>query len=105
VRERGSGTREASDRWLTQELGGVEIGLEMGSNEAVKRAVAAGLGLGCLSRHAVADAVSQGWLLELRTPLPVMRRSLAFVVHKTKRLGSVAHDFLQHCLRDARGEP
>ena len=41
--------------------------------EAVKRAVASGLGIGCLSRHAVADALHAGWLVELKTPLPAMR--------------------------------
>jgi len=98
VREQGSGTREASDRWLTAELGRIEIELELGSNEAVKRAVASGLGVGCLSRHAVAHALREGWLVELKTPLPAMRRSLAIVVHRTKRLGAAAEAFLRHCL-------
>jgi DNA-binding transcriptional LysR family regulator len=74
------------------------VGLELGSNEAVKRAVAAGLGIGFLSRHAVTDAVQQGWLVELKTPFPPMRRMLAVVVHRSRRLGSVAQGFLQHCL-------
>ena len=39
----------------------------------------------------------------LRTPLPAMRRSLAIVVHRTKRLGSAAQGFLRHCL--AAGPP
>ncbi len=46
VRERGSGTREATDRWLIDSLGRMLVELELGSNEAVKRAVASGLGLG-----------------------------------------------------------
>ncbi|NRF72063.1 LysR family transcriptional regulator [Aquincola sp. S2] len=98
LRERGSGTREVSDRWLTTHLGRAPVGLELGSNEAVKRAVAAGLGIGFLSRHAVTDAVQQGWLVELKTPFPPMRRMLAVVVHRSRRLGSVAQGFLQHCL-------
>src|SRR5687767_12383349 len=53
-----------------------------GSNEAVKRAVAPGLGHGCLSNHAVADALAQGWLVKLRTPLRAMRRALSVVMHK-----------------------
>lgn len=97
LREQGSGTREAADRWLTAHLGQLSVELELGSNEAVKRAVDSGLGLGCLSRHAVGEAVAQGWLVELQTALPPMRRSLAVVVHKTKRLGSVAQDFVRHC--------
>ncbi|HSN31153.1 MAG TPA: LysR family transcriptional regulator [Ideonella sp.] len=105
VREQGSGTREASDRWLTAGLGRVEVELELGSNEAVKRVVASGLGIGCLSRQAVVDTLREGWLVELRTPLPPMRRSLAIVVHRTKRLGSAAQDFLRHCLRATPAPP
>ena len=98
LRERGSGTREASDNWLTTQLGRVEIELELGSNEAVKRAVASGIGLGCLSRRAVADAIRDGWLREVKTSLPAMKRSLALVTHKTTHLGSAAQDFVRHCL-------
>lgn len=98
LREPGSGTRDASDRWLLENLPQVDVGLELGSNEAVKRAVASGLGLGCLSRHTVADAVENGWLVELRTPLPPMRRALSVVVHRAKQLGSASRAFLEHCL-------
>ncbi len=102
LREQGSGTREAADRWLSARLGRVEVELELGSNEAVKRAVASGLGLGCLSRHAVADALREGWLVELKTALPPMRRTLALVVHKTKPLGSTAQGFVRDCFDKAR---
>lgn len=43
----------------------MEVELELGSNEAVKRAVAAGLGFGCLSHLAVKEAIAEGWLVEL----------------------------------------
>ena len=102
VREPGSGTREASDRWLVPALGRVTVEMELGSNEAVKRAVASGLGLGCLSNHAVADALAQGWLVALKTPLPALRRALAIVVHKAKPLGSAAQDFLHYCADGAK---
>lgn len=98
VRERGSGTREASDRWLIPALGEVTVEMELGSNEAVKRSVASGLGLGCLSRLAVAEALERGTLAELRTPLPRMRRTLAIVVHKGKLLGAAAQDFMGYCM-------
>lgn len=101
LREQGSGTREASDRWLVPHLRSVDVDLELGSNEAVKRAVAAGLGLGCLSRHTVADAIQQGWLVEVHTTLSEMRRTLSIVMHRSKKLGSVSQDFLQHCMRSA----
>lgn len=101
LREQGSGTREAADRWLVAHLGQIKVELELGSNEAVKRAVASGLGVGCLSRHAVAQALQQGWLCELRTSLPALVRSLAVVVHKGKRVGSTTGGFLRHCFEAA----
>jgi DNA-binding transcriptional LysR family regulator len=105
VREPGSGTREATNRWLVPALGQVTVEMELGSNEAVKRAVASGLGLGCLSHHAVADALAQGWLVKLRTPLVAMRRALSIVVHKSKPLGSASQDFLKHCMAAESGTP
>jgi DNA-binding transcriptional LysR family regulator len=80
----------------------VDVELELGSNEAVKRAVASGLGLGCLSRHAVSDAIASGWLVELGTALPPMRRTLSVVVHRAKQLGSASRAFLEHCLQADR---
>ena len=98
LRERGSGTREAADRWLASRLAPLRIELELGSSEAVKRVVAAGLGLGCLSRLAVAEAVASGRLAEVRTVLPRATRELAIVVHRERRLGPNADAFVEHCM-------
>lgn len=110
LRERGSGTREAADRWLQAHLDHYDVGMELGSNEAVKRCVACGLGLGCLSSLAVEGALGEGWLVEVRSPFPAMRRSLSIVLHRGKPMTSVAEDFLRHCfaagpLPDSRGAP
>lgn len=99
--EAGSGTREASDRWLTGELERVRVALELRSNEAIMRAVLSGLGLGCLSRVAVREWIEQGRLVELRAQLPKMKRTLAMVTHGSKRLGPMAQSFVEHCLRHA----
>lgn len=103
MREAGSGTREAADRHLIAALRHVSVDMELGSNEAVKRAVASGLGLGCLSRHAVMEAVSHQALVLLKTQLPRMHRSLAVVSHKDKPLGTSAQDFLAQCRAYAQG--
>ena len=97
VREHGSGTRQITDEWLLDHLEQVRIGFELGSNEAVKRVVAASAGLGCLSRHAVAQSIADGHLIELPTRLPKARRKLAIVLHREKKLGGGAADFLLHC--------
>jgi DNA-binding transcriptional LysR family regulator len=98
VREPGSGTREASDRWLIPQLPEMRVELELSTNEAVKRAVAAGIGLGCLSELAVRDAVQQGWLVQLATSFPVVERTLSIVRHRSKKLGTAAVEFMRHCM-------
>lgn len=103
VREPGSGTREASDRWLLEHLGSIEVAFELGSTETLKRVVNTGVAVGCLSRHAVAAALEAGTLVELRTGLPPLRRRLAIVVHKNRQLGRGAEDFVRHCRAVERG--
>jgi DNA-binding transcriptional LysR family regulator len=97
LRERGSGTRQVADAWLTRHLDRVHVGYELGSTEAVKQVVAAGTGLTCLSRHAVSQALAGGWLVELRTPLPLAERPLAVVMHRARPLGRTTAAFLEHC--------
>jgi DNA-binding transcriptional LysR family regulator len=97
LREHGSGTRQVTDAWLMQHLPQVRVGYELGSTEAIKRVVAEGVGLGCLSRHALAQSLDDGRLVVLRTRLPAARRRLATVLHRDKHLGDVTQRFLRHC--------
>jgi DNA-binding transcriptional LysR family regulator len=101
LRERGSGTRETADRWLVEHLGPIQVGFELGSPETIKRLVVAGRTLGFLSRHAVASALADGSLVELKTRLPMAVRRLAIVTHRDKRLGAGAQDFVGLCLAAA----
>ena len=98
LREPGSGTRQASDRWLLEHLGQLDIAFELGSTEAIKRLAAAGAGLACLSRHVVVQALQQGDLVEVPTRLPPARRKLALVVRRDKRQGRATEDFIRHCM-------
>ena len=97
LRERGSGTREAADRWLLEHLGRLNVAFELGSTEAIKQFVIRGVGLGCVSRYAVAEALDQGWLVELHTRLPKAFRHLDIVTHRDKHLGRSARAFIDHC--------
>ena len=97
VREPGSGTREATDHWLLEHLGAVDIAYELGSTEAIKRLVGFGAGIGCVSRYAVAQAFAEGWLVPLKTRLPKAVRRLATVVHRGRPLGAHAAAFMRHC--------
>ncbi|AVS63297.1 LysR family transcriptional regulator [Paracidovorax avenae] len=97
LRERGSGTREAADRWLLAQLGQVRIDFELGTPEAVKALVAAGDALALLPRHSVASALARGDLVELPTTLPRATRRLAVVTHRERTLGAGGEAFLRYC--------
>ncbi|MBF0335886.1 MAG: LysR family transcriptional regulator [Alphaproteobacteria bacterium] len=53
LREPGSGTRQAAERFFAAHGLKPRIRMELGSNEAIKQAVMGGLGLAILSRHAL----------------------------------------------------
>ena len=97
MRETGSGTRQAADAWLVEHLGPLDVDYELGSTEAIKRMCAAGGGVACLSRHAVALELAQGSLVELRTRLPRAVRRLLIAVRRDKRLGRATQEFVSHC--------
>ena len=98
LREPGSGTREAADRWLLEQLGQVRVEFEVGTPEAIKALVAGSDALGFLPRHAVAQSLRRGELAEVRTGMAPAVRRLALVTHRDRRLGRGSEAFLRHCL-------
>lgn len=94
LREPGSGTREAVEQALLPHLHHFARAMQLGSTEAIKQAAAAGLGLACLSRHAVADLLALGTLTVVNTPLPPMSRQLWLVRHPGKRVPPVLEALL-----------
>lgn len=105
LRERGSGTREAADRWLLAQIGQVQVDFELGTPEALKSLVAAGDALALLPRHSVASALARGDLSELHTALPAAVRKLAVVTHRERTLGSGCEAFLSHCFEYMENAP
>jgi DNA-binding transcriptional LysR family regulator len=97
LREPGSGTREAADRWLIDQLGPLNVGFEMGSAEAIKRLVATGAALACVPRETVAGDIEQGTLVEIATRMTRPRRRLSMVLHRDKHLGRGMDAFIRHC--------
>ncbi len=101
LREAGSGTRQAGDAHFRACGFQPRVRLELGSNEAIKQAVAGGMGLSLLSRHAHGQA-DDSLLAELEVagfPLPAHW----YIVHpRGKRLSPIAAVFLQH-LKSAAG--
>ena len=97
LREPGSGTREAAERWLAERVGSLKVDFELGSAEAIKRLVATGVALGCLAYEVVAHELSLGTLVEVATTLPRAPRLLAMVLHRDRHHGPGTEDFLRHC--------
>ncbi len=94
LREVGSATRATATAHL--HTLGVEprVVIELGSNEAVKRAVAAGVGVGMLSRSALVSEVAAGHLTVLEMPGPACRRSLYRVRRRDHRLTAAEQAFV-----------
>jgi DNA-binding transcriptional LysR family regulator len=85
LREPGSGTHEMINQLLTPHLQRLRSGIEFGNPEAIKRAVASGLGITCLSRCVVADLLESGVLVAPPTELPHLQRRFYLVMHEHKK--------------------
>ncbi|MEP6898619.1 MAG: LysR family transcriptional regulator [Rhodanobacter sp.] len=93
LREPGSAIRVISERVLSQLPSGQTV-LELDQIEAIKQAVAAGLGIACLPAVAVIDAVAAGRLKALKTPFLDLQRKLSLVLHRQKYRGALLDAFL-----------
>lgn len=95
-RESGSGTRECIDDYF--KLSGVNLDelnlvMELGSREAIKGAVAAGLGVAVVSSTTVAKEIRLGELTAI--PLdPPLRRQLSLVYPQEKFRSKLLQSFL-----------
>jgi DNA-binding transcriptional LysR family regulator len=94
VREPGSATRAAGERCLAAQGITPSISMELGSNEAVKRAVLAGLGVGMLSAYALEVETATGVLRPLPVPEFDCRRTLCIARHRATPLTPVQAAFL-----------
>lgn len=101
LREQGSGTRGAMERFFTEHAIRLRAGMEMGTNEAIKQAVQAGMGLGILSLHSIELEQETGRLSMLNVEhFPIVRHW--YIVHrKSKRLSTAAQAFKQFLLTEA----
>ncbi|MGI9277084.1 MAG: LysR substrate-binding domain-containing protein [Endozoicomonas sp.] len=93
LRESGSGTRELFDEVISARLGTPEIALSLNRAEAVKQAVADGLGIGCISRLAVWRAVEGGLLSIINVADLSLKRHFYLLIHKQKYRSGVIQAF------------
>ena len=103
VREPGSGTRAAMDRYFAETRIKPPFVMTMASNETIKQAVIANMGLSFLSLHTTGLEVQSGLLKVLEVDgLPLVRRWQ--VVHVRTRLLSPAAEALRYYVLE-HGEP
>jgi DNA-binding transcriptional LysR family regulator len=101
VREKGSGTRSASERFFVEHGMALSSTLEMSSSEAIKQGVEAGLGLGLLSLHTLEMELTLNRLVILDVrELPILRKW--YIMHRSgKRLSGVAQRFKRFVLEES----
>ena len=102
LRELGSGTRMAVDAFFKERKFKPQLRLELGSNEAIKEAVAGGLGIAVVSQHALyANARDPAVSVLKVTGFPV--DSNWHVVYQTgKKLSPIAQVFQAHLLTESK---
>lgn len=100
VRERGSGTRQTFEHAMRGLLPELRIALELQHTEAIKGAVEAGLGVGCVSRIALNEALARGRVAACRVPHRDFRRQFFFLLHKHKYQSAGVQRWLELCRAD-----
>jgi len=99
MREPGSGTRQAVQKLFEEHDIKVRVKLDLGSNEAIKQAIAGGLGISVLSRHTLTSECMNGEIAVLDVEHFPIRRHWYVVYPAGKQLSIVAStffDYLQH---------
>jgi DNA-binding transcriptional LysR family regulator len=94
IREPGSGTRGALERFLDEHQVPAGARMELGSNETIKQAVMAGLGLSFISEHTIGLERSVGRLVKLSVNGTPVKRQWRLVYRTDKRLMPAATAFV-----------
>jgi len=101
VRESGSGTRSAMERFFAAHKISINKGMETDTTEAIKQAVQAGMGLGIMSQHTAELELETKRLKILDVQGFPIIRYWHVVNRKNKRLTSVANAFREFLLKEA----
>ena len=100
VRERGSDTWMSMVEAFGERMRDVGVAMEIRSNETIKQAVIAGMGVAFMSEHAIMQDIELGNLVVLDVAGFPARRHWFIVHRRTKRLTPVAQVFKQFLLDD-----
>jgi len=106
ITERGSATQESGFRLLEAQGVKLNVMMELGNIEGVKKAVEAGLGISIVSRCAILKEVEANRLKALPLSGLALQRNLSFVWRKGKHFSRATHtfiDFFLTCLNASKG--
>ena len=98
VRERGSGSREALERALGGvglDLGAFRVVAEIGSTQAVKQGVRAGVGVSLVSSRAVVDECRAGLMASAHLEGLTVSRNFFLATHRDRSRSPLAQAFLE----------
>lgn len=98
AREPGSGTRLAVERLCREHGIALKVRMELGSNEAIKQSVAAGMGVSVLSQHTLAGGGEEVALLDVEG-FPI-ERHWYLVYPAGKQLSVAARTFKDYLLEE-----
>ena len=101
LREVGSGTRNAIENHFNIKSIGLKSSLELGSNEAIKHAVSAGLGIGVVSLHSILLELEANKLIILDVDDFPINRYWHIVKRKGKHLHPAAKEFEDFIIKEA----
>jgi DNA-binding transcriptional LysR family regulator len=97
MREAGSGTAQIFKNKLGKYVTDLNVVMELGHSEAIKKAVEAGAGIDCLSNLTVCRAINRGWLHQIPLKGVDMKRQLTIIQHKNKAKTRLMNEFLDFC--------
>jgi DNA-binding transcriptional LysR family regulator len=97
MREKGSGTAQIFKKKLGKYVTDLNVVMELGHTEAIKKAVQAGNALGCLSNLTVCGEIDRDELKELHLEGIDMKRNLFIIQHKNKVNTKLMDEFLGFC--------
>jgi DNA-binding transcriptional LysR family regulator len=102
MREPGSGTRKAVQKMFDEHNLSLKVKLDLGSNEAIKQAIAGGLGVSVLSAHTLALEGINSSLTILDVEGFPIQRSWYVIYPSGKQLSIISQTFFDYLLNEGK---
>ncbi|MFH7326180.1 LysR family transcriptional regulator [Desulfurivibrio sp. C05AmB] len=97
MREKGSGTAQVFKKKLGDNVTGLQVAMELGHTEAIKKAVESGAGVACLSSLTICRELEEGRLTSLRVEGLDMGRTLHTIHYRHKAMTGLMRAFVNFC--------